>query len=61
MELMKQLDLFPWLDAQVFEFVDFDLEDPILSKRFRRKLTLESTNQIDKQREVSILNWWDAE
>jgi len=58
---MKQLDLFPWLDAQVFEFVDFDLEDPILSKRFRRKLTLESTNQIDKQREVSILNWWDAE
>ena len=61
MELMKQLDLFPWLDVQVFEFVDFDLEDPILSKRFRRKLTLESTNQIDKQREVSILNWWDAE
>jgi len=58
---MKQLDLFPWLDVQVFEFVDFDLEDPILSKRFRRKLTLESTNQIDKQREVSILNWWDAE
>ena len=61
MELMKQLDLFPWLDAQVFEFVDFDLEDPVLSKRFRRKLTLESTNQIDKQKEVSILNWWDAE
>ena len=58
---MKQLDLFPWLDAQVFEFVDFDLEDPILSKRFRRKLTLESTNQIDKQKEVSILNWWEAE
>ena len=61
MELMKQLDLFPWLDAQVFEFVDFDLVDPILSKRFRRKLTLESTNQIDKQKEVSILNWRDAE
>lgn len=58
---MKQLDLFPELDAQVFEFVDFDLVDPILSKRFRRKLTLESTNQIDKQKEVSILNWWDAE
>jgi len=58
---MKQLDLFPWLDAQVFEFVDFDLVDPILSKRFRRKLTLESTNQIDKQKEVSILNWRDAE
>lgn len=58
---MKQLNLFPELDAQVFEFVDFDLVDPILSKRFRRKLTLESTNQIDKQREVSILNWWDAE
>jgi len=61
MELMKQLNLFPELDAQVFEFVDFDLVDPILSKRFRRKLTLESTNQIDKQKEVSILNWWDAE
>jgi len=61
MELMKQLNLFPELDAQVFEFVDFDLVDPILSKRFRRKLTLESTNQIDKQREVSILNWWDAD
>jgi len=61
MELMKQLNLFPELDAQVFEFVDFDLVDPILSKRFRRKLTLESTNQIDKQREVSILNWWEAE
>jgi len=58
---MKQLNLFPELDAQVFEFVDFDLVDPILSKRFRRKLTLESTNQIDKQREVSILNWWDAD
>lgn len=58
---MKQLNLFPELDAQVFEFVDFDLVDPILSKRFRRKLTLESTNQIDKQREVSILNWWEAE
>lgn len=58
---MKQLDLLPWLDAQVCEFVDFDLEDPVLSKRFRRKLTLESTNQIDKQKEVSILNWWDAE
>jgi len=58
---MKQLNLFPELDAQVFEFVDFDLVDPILSKRFRRKLTLESTNQIDKQKEVSILNWWDAE
>jgi len=58
---MKQLNLFPELDAQVFEFVDFDLVDPILSKRFRRKLTLESTNQIDKQKEVSILNWWEAE
>jgi len=58
---MKQLNLFPELDAQVFEFVDFDLVDPILSKRFRRKLTLESTNQVDKQREVSILNWWEAE
>jgi len=58
---MKQLNLFPELDAQVFEFVDFDLVDPILSKRFRRKLTLESTNQIDKQKEVSILNWWDAD
>jgi len=61
MELMKQLDLFPELDEPCFAFVDFDLEDPILSKRFRRKLTLESTNQIDKQKEVSILNWWEAE
>ena len=58
---MKQLNLFPELDAQVFEFVDFDLVDPILSKRFRRKLTLESTNQVDKQKEVSVLNWWEAE
>jgi len=58
---MKQLNLFPELDEPGFAFVDFDLQDPILSKRFRRKPTLESTNQVDKQREVTILNWWEEE
>ena len=51
MEPITQLSLFPELDGVITQLSLFPELDGVIT----------STNQIDKQKEVTILNWWEAE